>query len=223
MQTCKPLLQFVCFLSVGRDCSDIKNSLLSVVPKIPSGIYIIHPEDTDSSFEVRESFSRSVWPTLLSPRKQPCPAGVLWDGLHGRRLDGDAEEDRWIEWFQTTLGWLCRRLWTPRRLEIVAHEALLLFKQNQVLLLKLRTDILEEEQDCFYESVLVGEHWLGLKKVFHIVNQKDARFQLHIVLVSDDDITSFASYDDFRLGDETQFFRIHLGRYAGSAGEAQEI
>ncbi|KAG7261386.1 hypothetical protein CRUP_036100 [Coryphaenoides rupestris] len=36
----------------GRDCSDIKDSLVSVVPKIPSGIYIAHPENTDSSFEV---------------------------------------------------------------------------------------------------------------------------------------------------------------------------
>ncbi|MEQ2159001.1 hypothetical protein GOODEAATRI_017998, partial [Goodea atripinnis] len=61
-----------------------------------------------------------------------------------------------------------------------------------------------------------GEHWLGLKKVFHIVNQKDARFQLHIALVSNNDITSYASYDDFRLDNENQFFRIHLGRYAGS-------
>lgn len=25
---------------------------MSVVPKIPSGIYIIHPENTDASFEV---------------------------------------------------------------------------------------------------------------------------------------------------------------------------
>uniref|UniRef100_A0A672F778 Angiopoietin-like 5 n=1 Tax=Salarias fasciatus TaxID=181472 RepID=A0A672F778_SALFA len=67
---------------------------------------------------------------------------------------------------------------------------------------------------------LAGEHWLGLKKVFHIVNQKDARFQLHIALVSHDDVTSYASYDDFRLDNETQFFSIHLGRYAGSAGDA---
>lgn len=64
----------------------------------------------------------------------------------------------------------------------------------------------------------LGEHWLGLKKVFHIVNQKEARFQLHIALVSNNDVTSYASYDDFRLDNETEFFRIHLGRYAGSAG-----
>lgn len=66
--------------------------------------------------------------------------------------------------------------------------------------------------------VCAGEHWLGLKKVFHIVSQKDTRFQLHIALVSHDDITSYASYDDFHLDSETQFFSIHLGRYAGSAG-----
>lgn len=36
----------------GQDCSDIRDNLLSVVPKIPSGIYIIHPDNTDASFEV---------------------------------------------------------------------------------------------------------------------------------------------------------------------------
>ena len=67
--------------------------------------------------------------------------------------------------------------------------------------------------------VCAGEHWLGLKKVFRIVNQKDTRFQLHIALVSNNDITSYASYDDFRLDNETQFFSINLGRYAGGAGK----
>ncbi|XP_035863937.1 angiopoietin-related protein 5-like [Sander lucioperca] len=73
---------------------------------------------------------------------------------------------------------------------------------------------------CVCVCVCVGEHWLGLRKVFHIVNQKDTRFQLHIALVSHDDVTSYASYDDFHLDSETQFFSIHLGRYAGSAGDA---
>ncbi|XP_027130880.1 angiopoietin-related protein 5-like [Larimichthys crocea] len=48
-----------------------------------------------------------------------------------------------------------------------------------------------------------GEHWLGLKKVY-MVNQKDTRFQLHIALVSHDDIT------------------LHLGRYAGDAFRGYE-
>lgn len=64
---------------------------------------------------------------------------------------------------------------------------------------------------------------MGLRKVFHIVNQKETRFQLHIALVSHDDITSYASYDDFRLDNETHFYSIHLGRYAGSAGIYTQI
>ncbi|KAG7473111.1 hypothetical protein JOB18_028197 [Solea senegalensis] len=67
---------------------------------------------------------------------------------------------------------------------------------------------------------LAGEHWLGLKKMFYIVNQKDTRFQLHVALTSNTDVTSYASYDDFHLDNETQFFCVHLGRYAGSAGDA---
>ncbi|XP_029956826.1 angiopoietin-related protein 5 [Salarias fasciatus] len=142
--------------SHGRDCSDIKDSLVSVVPKIPSGIYIVHPENTDSSFEVF------------------CEMDYMGGGwtVMQRRTEGLTDFKR--PWASYVDGF--------------GH--------------------------------LAGEHWLGLKKVFHIVNQKDARFQLHIALVSHDDVTSYASYDDFRLDNETQFFSIHLGRYAGSAGDA---
>ncbi|KAL1252973.1 hypothetical protein QQF64_017666 [Cirrhinus molitorella] len=67
---------------------------------------------------------------------------------------------------------------------------------------------------------LPGEHWLGLRKIYNIVNQRNTRFQLHVSLVSQDDTTAYASYDNFWLEDETKFFAIHLGRYAGSAGDA---
>ncbi|XP_073335983.1 angiopoietin-related protein 5 [Pagrus major] len=142
--------------SHGRDCSDIKDNLVSVVPKIPSGIYIVHPENTDSSFEVF------------------CEMDYMGGGwtVMQRRTDGLTDFKR--PWAGYVDGF--------------GH--------------------------------LAGEHWLGLKKVFHIVNQKDTRFQLHMALVSNDDVTSYASYDDFRLDTETQFFSIHLGRYAGSAGDA---
>ncbi|XP_019941649.1 angiopoietin-related protein 5 [Paralichthys olivaceus] len=142
--------------SHGRDCSDIKDSLESVVPKIPSGIYIVHPENTDTSFEVF------------------CEMDYMGGGwtVVQRRTDGLTDFKRpWADYV-----------------------------------------------DGF--GNLAGEHWLGLKKVFHIVNQKETRFQLHIALASNDDVTSYASYDDFSLDSETLFFSIHLGRYAGSAGDA---
>ncbi|XP_068601056.1 angiopoietin-related protein 5 [Brachionichthys hirsutus] len=142
--------------SHGRDCSDIKDNLISVVPKIPSGIYIVHPDNTDSSFEVF------------------CEMDYMGGGwtVMQRRTDGLTDFKRpWADY-----------------------------------------------ADGF--GHLAGEHWLGLNKVFHIVNQKDTRFQLHMALVSHDDVTSYASYDDFQLDSETQFFTLHLGRYAGSAGDA---
>lgn len=150
MYTIKPVQ------SHGRDCSDIKDNLMSVVPKIPSGIYIIHPENTDSAFEVfcEMDYMEGGWTVIQ------------------RRTDGLTDFKR--PWADYTDGF----------------------------------------------GNLAGEHWLGLKKVFQIVSQKDTRFQLHIALVSKDDVTSYASYDDFHLDSETLFFSIHLGRYAGSAGDA---
>ncbi|XP_061905240.1 angiopoietin-related protein 5 [Entelurus aequoreus] len=143
-------------LSHGRDCSDIKDSLMSLVPKIPSGIYIVSPDHSDSSFEVF------------------CEMDYMGGGwtVMQRRTEGLMD---------------FKRPWA-------AHV------------------------DGF--GHLAGEHWLGLKKVFDIVNQKATRFQLHVALVSHDDVTSYAAYDDFRLDNETHFYRLHLGRYAGSAGDA---
>lgn len=142
--------------SHGRDCSDIKDNLISVVPKIPSGIYIVNPENADSSFEV---FCEMDY------------MGGGWTVIQ-RRTDGLVDFKR--PWADYANGF--------------GH--------------------------------LPGEHWLGLSKVFHVLNQKETRFQLHIALVSHEDTTSYASYDDFRLGNETRFYSIHLGRYAGSAGDA---
>ncbi|XP_076431751.1 angiopoietin-related protein 5 [Peromyscus maniculatus bairdii] len=67
---------------------------------------------------------------------------------------------------------------------------------------------------------LLGEFWLGLKKIFYIINQKDSSFMLHVALESEDDTLAYASYENFWLEDETRFFKIHLGRYSGNAGDA---
>lgn len=66
---------------------------------------------------------------------------------------------------------------------------------------------------------LTGEFWLGLKKIFYIVNQKNTSFMLFITLESEDDTVAYASYDNFWLEDETRFFKMHLGRYSGNAGK----
>ncbi|KAG5844315.1 angiopoietin-related protein 5 [Anguilla anguilla] len=149
------ILSFKPVPSHGRDCSDIKDTM-DAVSKIPSGIYIIQPEDTDYAFE---AFCEMDY------------MGGGWTVIQ-RRTDGLTDFKRaWIDYV-----------------------------------------------DGF--GHLPGEHWLGLRKLFSIVNQKNTHFQLHIALVSQDDTTAYASYDNFRIDDETKFFAIHLGRYAGSAGDA---
>lgn len=69
---------------------------------------------------------------------------------------------------------------------------------------------------CFY---FTGEFWLGLKKIFYIVNQKNTSFMLHVALESEDDTLAYAAYDNFWLEDETRFFKMHIGQYSGNAGK----
>ncbi|XP_076836578.1 angiopoietin-related protein 5 isoform X2 [Brachyhypopomus gauderio] len=140
----------------GKDCSDIMETLGAVSPKIPSGIYIIQPENADFLFEVfcEMDFMEGGWTVIQ------------------RRTDGLTDfKHSWSDYLN---GF----------------------------------------------GPLSGEHWLGLRKVFSIISQRNTRFQLHISLIAQDESTAYASYDSFWLEDEPQFFAIHLGRYAGSAGDA---
>ncbi|NXF02730.1 ANGL5 protein, partial [Smithornis capensis] len=67
---------------------------------------------------------------------------------------------------------------------------------------------------------LTGEFWLGLRKIFDIVNQKPTSFSLYVDLESENDKHAYASYDGFWIEDEACSFKIHLGHYSGNAGDA---
>ena len=72
----------------------------------------------------------------------------------------------------------------------------------------------------FIFILFIGEFWLGLRKIFHMTNQKTASFMLYVGLESEDDTYAYASYDTFWLEDEACAFKIHLGRYSGNAGKS---
>ncbi|XP_078401946.1 angiopoietin-related protein 5 [Cetorhinus maximus] len=67
---------------------------------------------------------------------------------------------------------------------------------------------------------LTGEFWLGLRNIFHIVNQKNTKFSLLVAFESDDESTAYASYEDFYIDDENEQFKIHFGQFTGTAGDA---
>ncbi|MEE6472910.1 hypothetical protein FKM82_009773 [Ascaphus truei] len=67
---------------------------------------------------------------------------------------------------------------------------------------------------------LSGEFWLGLRKTFCILNQKNTSFMLIIALEAEDGTMAYASYDNFWLEGEATSFIMHIGRYSGTAGDA---
>ncbi|KAM4702096.1 angiopoietin-related protein 5 [Discoglossus pictus] len=67
---------------------------------------------------------------------------------------------------------------------------------------------------------LSGEFWLGLRKSFCVLNQKNTSFMLNIAFEAEDGTSAYASYDNFWLEDETTSFIMHVGRYSGTAGDA---
>ncbi|XP_075054027.1 angiopoietin-related protein 5 [Mixophyes fleayi] len=75
-----------------------------------------------------------------------------------------------------------------------------------------------EYMDGFGE--LSGEFWLGLRKTFCILNQKNTSFMLNIALEAEDGTMAYATYDDFWIEDEKTAFIMHVGRYFGTAGDA---
>nr|XP_006110892.1 angiopoietin-related protein 5 [Pelodiscus sinensis] len=99
------------------------------------------------------------------------------------------------------------------------------FKGGGWTVIQKRTDGIIDFQRNWSEYLdgfgdLSGDFWLGLRKVFHIVNQKTTSFMLYVGLESEDDTYAYASYDSFWLEDEACSFKIHFGRYSGNAGDA---
>ncbi|KAJ8007169.1 hypothetical protein DPEC_G00114750 [Dallia pectoralis] len=64
---------------------------------------------------------------------------------------------------------------------------------------------------------LQNDHWLGLRHVFVLTKKRST---LRVDLWDFDGGTSFAEYSDFRLGTESEAYRLNVGAYRGNAGDA---
>uniref|UniRef100_A0A3Q3NG73 Angiopoietin-4-like n=2 Tax=Mastacembelus armatus TaxID=205130 RepID=A0A3Q3NG73_9TELE len=64
------------------------------------------------------------------------------------------------------------------------------------------------------------DHWLGLKKVFSLTQNKTKKWIMRVDLWDFEGGTAFAEYKDFRLGDEKSAFKLQVGKYKGNAGDA---
>ena len=64
-----------------------------------------------------------------------------------------------------------------------------------------------------------GEHWLGLKNI-HCLTSRVECTQLKVCLADFDGVKRFANYSFFSVGNAETKYRLNVGGYAGTAGDA---
>ncbi|KAK7940479.1 hypothetical protein WMY93_003805 [Mugilogobius chulae] len=65
---------------------------------------------------------------------------------------------------------------------------------------------------------LDGEYWLGLEHLYWLTKQ--GQYKLRVSLEDWQGRQVFAEYDSFHLEPETDWYRLHLGHYQGTAGDS---
>ena len=66
---------------------------------------------------------------------------------------------------------------------------------------------------------LDGEYWLGLKNI-HCLTSRAESTQLKVSLADFDGVKVFATYNFFSVGNAATKYRLNVGGYAGTAGDA---
>ena len=67
-----------------------------------------------------------------------------------------------------------------------------------------------------------GEYWLGLQNL-HLLTSTSAQYELRVDLQDFNGDRAYAKYNSFHIGEERLFFRLFLGEYEGTAGDALTI
>jgi hypothetical protein len=66
---------------------------------------------------------------------------------------------------------------------------------------------------------LAGSYWWGTERLYN-VTQNRTNLVLRIDMMDWDDNTAYAEYDNFTVGPESDGFRLNVGGYRGTAGDA---
>ena len=63
---------------------------------------------------------------------------------------------------------------------------------------------------------LKSEFWIGLDNIYRLTNQKWQPMVMQIVIEFNNNIKMYATYDNFRIDDESKNYTIHVGRFTGT-------
>merc|ERR1712061_216968 len=64
------------------------------------------------------------------------------------------------------------------------------------------------------------EHWIGLDIIYKLTNRPSTPMKLRIIMEDFSGTVKEASYNSFRIEDATDKYRLRIGSYSGSAGDA---
>ncbi|MCI4388941.1 hypothetical protein PGIGA_G00091760 [Pangasianodon gigas] len=65
-----------------------------------------------------------------------------------------------------------------------------------------------------------NDHWLGLAKIWGLTRSKQHKSTLRVDLWDFEGGSVYANYQDFRIGGEKAAYKLHVGKYSGTAGDA---
>ncbi|XP_038137857.1 microfibril-associated glycoprotein 4-like [Cyprinodon tularosa] len=64
------------------------------------------------------------------------------------------------------------------------------------------------------------DHWLGLEKVHLLTKEKYKKWTVRVDLWDHEGGTAYAEYNNFKIGSDATAYRLQVGRYSGTAGDA---
>lgn len=67
------------------------------------------------------------------------------------------------------------------------------------------------------------EHWLGLAKIWALTKSKQQKSTLRVELWDFEGGSVYANYQNFRIGNEKTAYKLHVGKYSGTAGIVSKL
>ncbi|KAF7694226.1 fibrinogen-like protein 1 [Silurus meridionalis] len=64
------------------------------------------------------------------------------------------------------------------------------------------------------------DHWLGLENIYALTKSKQHKATLRVDLWDFEGGSAFAKYQNFNIGSEKTAYKLHVGKYKGTAGDA---
>lgn len=77
---------------------------------------------------------------------------------------------------------------------------------------------------CLYVlNFFSDDHWLGLAKIWALTKSKQQKSTLRIELWDFEGGSVNANYQNFHVGNEKTAYKLHVGKYSGTAGIVSKI